>query len=448
MILLVSTSDKIQIVTTDATTTLDVRTDAVDAPNPITSGATQTPYNKNTAISGTTAGTDVVAVPGSSTVRNVKRIAVANTHATLPQTLRLTIANASSTVDLVPTTTLQAKERLIVDGDGEVKVYDAQGKRKMTGLASASGADAQVQYNDGAGNLAGAGNVEIESSDLVLVANASPSAPASSRVKMFGRAIASRMMPAFVGPSGLDSALQPLLARNKIGYWCPPGNATTVPGVFGITAFTATGTATGRNVAATNMATRMRRLGYVSAASAGSLAGPRIAAAQFTIGDGGSPALGGFMMTCRFVPSDAATVSGRRMFVGMLSATGAPTNVEPSSLTNCIGLAQLSSGSNLQIVYGGSAAQTPIDLGSSFPGNTISVDAYDLTIFAAPTGDVYYSVTRLNTGNQASGQLTGTIGTALPAASTLLTFSAWVCNNATALAAAIDICSLYIETDQ
>lgn len=446
MILLVSTSDKIQIVTTDATATVDVRAEAMDAPNPIPSGATQTPYNKGTQITGITAGTDVVVAPGASVVRNVKRIGVNNTHATLPQTFRLTITNAAGTVDLVPSTTLQPLERMILDDEGGVRVFDSQGKPKTNGLPSAAGNTNEVQHNDGAGNLAGAANVEIEGGDLALVVT-SPAVPSADRVKLFGRSIASRIMPAFVGPSGLDSALQPLLARNKIGYWCPPGNATTVPGVLGFAALTATGTATARNVAATNMATRMRRLGYVSAATAGSLAGGRLAVAQFTIGDGGSPALGGFFVTFRFVPSDAATVAGKRTFVGMISSTGAPTNVEPSTLTNCIGIAGLSSSSNLHIVYGGSAAQTPIDLGANFPANTLSVDAYDLTIFASPTGAVYYQVTRINTGHVTSGQLTGVAGVALPALSTLLAMSAWVCNNATALAAAIDLCSIYIETD-
>ena len=40
MLVLVSTSDKLQAVTTDATTTLDWRSDFIEAPNPITAGAT------------------------------------------------------------------------------------------------------------------------------------------------------------------------------------------------------------------------------------------------------------------------------------------------------------------------------------------------------------------------------------------------------------------------
>jgi len=449
VILLVSTTDKIQVVTTIALATIDVRADAMDAPNPILSGSTQTPYNRHTAVTGITAGTDVVPVPGASTVRNVKGIRIADTHASLAQSVALLIINASSTISLMPATTIQAGERIVVDAEGGLRVYDAQGKLKNTGFTSAAGSASQAQYNDGAGNLAGAAMVEIgPSGNLHLVDNAAGTAPPADRVKLFGRKISGRMLSAFMGPSGLDSALQPMLARNKVGYWNPPGNATTVPGVFGITAPTAIGTATSRSVATTNLATRMRRIGYASNTAAPNLGGARVAAAQFTIGDGGDPALGGFHTIARFVPSDPANVAGARGFVGMLASTAAPTNVEPSTLVNCIGLAQLAASSNMQIVYGGSAAQTPIDLGASFPFNTASVDAYELAIFASPTGDVFYQVTRINTGDVASGQLTGVAGTALPAATTLLCFSAWRCNNATTLAVGIDICSIYIETDQ
>ena len=192
MILLAATTDKVQIVTTDATTTLSVSSSSIDAPNPITSGATQTPQPKVTAITGITAGTDVVSAPGASTVRNVKHISVVNTHATLPQTFRLTITIGATTVDLVPSTTIQAKERFVLDGDGDTKVYDSQGKQKVSGLASAAGNSGEVQYNDGAGNLAGAANIEIDGGDVTIVSNASPTTPPAGKVKMFGRSIASR----------------------------------------------------------------------------------------------------------------------------------------------------------------------------------------------------------------------------------------------------------------
>jgi len=59
-----------------------------------------------------------------------------------------------------------------------------------------------------------------------------PAAPAAGTVRLFRREVAGRQMPAFIGPSGLDSALQPFLARNKIGYWNPQGKLNRRAGGF------------------------------------------------------------------------------------------------------------------------------------------------------------------------------------------------------------------------
>ncbi len=292
------------------------------------------------------------------------------------------------------------------------------------------------------------GDVVGNFSELTL-SDESPTIPEQGSVTLFKSALANRQMPAFVGETGLKVRIQPFQGSNKVGTWSPGGNATTVPSVDAFNAPTALGTATARNVATTRMATRARRLGYVSAATAGSLSGHYNVASgtQYLIGNGSG--LGGFHYVARFVPSDAAAVSGARMFVGLRNATAAPTNVEPSTLANAIGVAQLSGSNNLQIVYGGSAAQTAIDLGSSFPANGLSADLYEVSFFAPPGSNntVYYQVTRLNTGDVATGKLTGTAGTAVPASTTFLGHAAWRTNNATALAVGIDVVSVYIETD-
>jgi hypothetical protein len=275
-----------------------------------------------------------------------------------------------------------------------------------------------------------------------------PTPPAAGNLTVYAKSIAGRMMLKQIGPSGLATAVQPFLARNKIGYWASPGNATTVPGVFGYTAPTTGGTVTTRSVATTNLFTRMRRLSYVSSSTAGSLAYQYVAFAQVTVGDGAGN--GGFYKLCRFGISDTAAVSGARMFCGVSSSTSAPTNVEPSTLTNSIGVGHGAADTTMHLYYGGSAAQTPIDLGANFPANTRSADVYELALFAPSNSNntVYYEVTRINTGNVAAGTLTGTAGVALPSSTTLLSYQRiWRSNNTTALAVAYDIMSDYIETD-
>lgn len=274
--------------------------------------------------------------------------------------------------------------------------------------------------------------------DLPNIANPTP--PAAGNIAIYGQERAGRMMLTQMGPSGLDTTLQPHFGGNKIGMWIPPGNATTVPGVLGIGTLTAVGTATARTVAATNYATRMLRLGYVSAATAGSLTSVREAQNKYTVGAGNG--LGGFNYRLRFIPSNAAAVSGERFFAGLWGTTTAATNVEPNTLTNALGICQLSTSNNLHIYGAGATAGTAVDLGTSFPANTLSTEAYEFAMFAGPDGTVDWQVWRLSTGQTTSGTFVS-----VPSNTQFLGHQIWKTNNATALAVAFDICTLYIETD-
>lgn len=294
----------------------------------------------------------------------------------------------------------------------------------------------------------------VDSSGMLMVTGTSdPSAPATDRLLFYAKKVAGRSVPKIIGPSGIDAILQNFIGQDKVCQWSPCGNATTVSTLFGgAQVFTAVGTATARSVATTRFFTRLKRLGYVSAATAGSLTSIRTAQAQYTLGVPGTPDMGGFFLVMRFGISDPATVSDARMFAGMWATTTAPTNVEPSTLINCIGIGHGAADANMKLFYGGSAAQTPIDLGANFPKNTLSVDVYELILFASPKSNnsVGYKVTRLNTGHTAEGTLTAaTPGTQLPLNTTLLSGPIiWRCNNASALAVAFDFISAYISTDQ
>ena len=291
------------------------------------------------------------------------------------------------------------------------------------------------------------GGVQVSSAEsstlatLTLPDTPNPTVPSDSYGTIFIKKIAGRVMAAQIGPTGLDTALQAHLGGNKVALWMPPGGSTTVPGVFGMAALAATGTATARPVAATNLLTRMTRLGYVSAATAGALAGGREAVVKYTTGAG--PGLGGFFARYRFGVSDAAPVAGARMFIGLDALTVAPTNIDPSTKVNCIGVGQIGTSGNLHIIRGNATAKTPIDLGANFPANT-NADAYELSLFAPPAGGCYWQVRRLNTTFEATGFLPST---EIPIATQLLCHQLWRCNNTAALAVGLDVCGIYIETD-
>ncbi len=337
--------------------------------------------------------------------------------------------------------------------NGSAFVWAAAG-----GGGAVAGSDTQIQYNN-AGAFGASANftynattntLSLLGTDPSWILNGittEPAAPAAGTLEIYCKSIAGRMLPKWIGPSGFDTPFQAALSQNKVAWWNPPGNATTVPGVLGIAAPTAIGTATARNVAATNVFTRAKRLGYNSAATAGQAGGHFLGAAQYTTGAGGG--LGGFYYVCRFGSAD--TLASAIMFVGMSSSTATPTvTASPATFTNSIGVGCATGDTNMSIYYGGSAAQTPIALGASFPAKTASTDLYELVLFSssATALSVGYRVTNVTSGVQASGTLTAaSAGVQLPASTTFLAHRAYRSNNATATAVLMDIVSVYIETD-
>jgi len=97
MILLTSTSDQLQLVTS-AAVTVDVHASWVD-----TLGATVTAGRTNTNIS-TAATTTVTPSPAASTQRNMKTMHVRNRHATLATDVTVQHTDGSTVVRLYKTT--------------------------------------------------------------------------------------------------------------------------------------------------------------------------------------------------------------------------------------------------------------------------------------------------------------------------------------------------------
>lgn len=281
----------------------------------------------------------------------------------------------------------------------------------------------------------------------VLTLDNGPATPAADTVRLFGRKIGGRMFPAYIAPSGLDSTLQPLIARNKIAWANPVGNGTALH-VTGIS-LTATGTTSGANVATTNIHQAIRRLEYaVLTAAATAVAGFRSGANQYHIGDPDKP-FGGFTTICRFGPSRGQAANAtRRGFVGMTSSTAAPTDADPSAGTtwaNMIGVGHDAADANWQIMHRtGTAEVTKIDTGIQKAYND-TTEMFEVAIFTAPTGTpaVGVQLTRLSDGLTFSHVITSN----LPAATTLLGFQAYNSVGGTSSMIGISLASLYLETN-
>jgi len=252
------------------------------------------------------------------------------------------------------------------------------------------------------------------------------------------------VLPAYVGPSGLDSALQPLVARNKIAWANPVGNANTLQ-VMGIT-LAATGTATAANVATTNIHTAMRRLEYaVTTAATGAVAGFRTTTLQYHRGAAATP-YGGFFAVCRFGRSRGAAANGTlRGWCGFGSITSAPTDVDPSTTrTNAIGVCCDAADTNWHIVHrAGTATATKVDTGIPKVVADTS-EMYELAAFTSPQDpDVHIVFTRLSDGVSFAVDTSANI----PAETQLLAFSGYHSVGGTSSVIGISLASLYIETD-
>lgn len=315
--------------------------------------------------------------------------------------------------------------------------------------AAPGGASGDVQYNNG-GGFSGATNVQIENGNLRLdsiAAGSSPATPAAGGLNLFARPVGGRTIPAFVGSSGLDTGLQPFLARNSIGFFRAYQGATTVTAV-GITVSNV-GTATAKgNPANTNIYTSTAGIEYlVTTAATTAIAGFRIgtSAATNCWWRGNAAGLGGFHFVSRFGPATGATVATDRMFVGYQQSTTAPTDVNPNTLTQMIGVGYAKgTDTNWQIMYNdGSGTATKVDTGIAVP-SADRTKLYEVAIFCPPNASfIRVQFTDLSTGTTFEHEAT----TDLPSNTAFGGFRGWHSVGGTSSVVGFNLMSAYVETD-
>ena len=328
----------------------------------------------------------------------------------------------------------------IPTGDWETGIgtYTGASTLTRTTVSRSSNADAIVTLAAGTKRVAIA---DIAATCFTLTGPAV--LPIAGQVNLASKVQGNATFASMRAAQGVERIIQPHIGRTRfsarmaaanLNGWCNIGvnSATTIGSTFATFA---------QN---TNMLTRAHRLRFFSAATAASIGGyyNNTQIVAISNGTGG----GGFTFHMAFGVTDGATVTGARMLCGLTVSAAAPTNVNPASLTNVIGLAQVDGSTNLNIVFGGSTAQTPIDLGVNFPANTLGVDLYNFMLFCDPfdATKIGYCVSRYTSSATPAFETTGTIanttpGTTLPASSSFMTDTAWRTNNATALAVQVDV---------
>ena len=143
--------------------------------------------------------------------------------------------------------------------------------------------------------------------------------------------------------------------------WIASPSTTTPDLIEGFRALTITGTLgalapfTGFNALAA--------INFSSAAAAGSVTTLRHTTAWNT-----DVSTNYSMASFRFFINDAAPVANSRMFLGITNSTAALTNVDPATLTNCLGIGHNSGDTSLSIyACGAPGTGTVTSLGANFP---------------------------------------------------------------------------------
>ena len=123
-----------------------------------------------------------------------------------------------------------------------------------------------------------------------------------------------------------------------------------------------------------------------------------------------------------------ANLAGVRYNNGLTIPNFIFTNVDATTLINCMLFSKIDGSSNWNFVHNdASGTATAIDLGVNFPANTVNTDMYLGTIETSGA-DIKYTLLRLNTGDT----VTGTVSANLPSASLLLSNSLGSSNNTNA----------------
>lgn len=279
-----------------------------------------------------------------------------------------------------------------------------------------------------------------------------PAAPSTGNLKFYSKSVAGRMLPKIIGPSGVDTALQPFLGSNRIIVFQPQTGTTGTGGGFG-PVWTSNGTVTHPTPATTApaIANQMKRTRYANVVTTtNQQLGPRFnAASEQQFWRGNAAGLGGFFFQARFIVElyPAATV---RIFAGLSSTSTGSVCISDTVLANTCGLwhdtTDPSSGAgafNFVTKDASTATKQSITLANAIAAG----NAYEFTMFCPPNGStITWRLVDINN----NVTYTNSTSTTLPASTAFMQPQVQMSNgtaNVTATTVAIGVCGIYVESD-
>lgn len=350
---------------------------------------------------------------------------------------------AGMRVDFAPGTTsggTWSGLRVVANATGASSGVTAYGI-KLEGPTSAGAGTEEGMYIGTGWDI----GIDIQSGGIQLAAQSDPVAPAAGNLRIYAKDIAGRIMPKWVGPSGVDTPIQASLGFNRVSMIMPAGGTTgtTFIGGFGSTFTNSATSYANPTPTTTNLLTSTRRATFTGTTTAGTIVSHRQSTLQ--VWRGNASGLGGFFFTMRFGTSTLQ--SGNRVFVGLSSSTSAPTNVDPLTYGTSISRVGVAINANTGNWYfvtnNAGTAPTTTDLGSTVAVSSTTL--YELVLFSPPNGSyIGYRLKNLTTGNDVSGSASSN----LPSNTTFLAPQFWMTNNTTALATVFDFGGWYLESDQ
>lgn len=225
--------------------------------------------------------------------------------------------------------------------------------------------------------------------------------------------------------------------RFLLAFTAGAGGTTSLIGAGSLSNLAAGGL-TNPAPANTSLLTSFYRSQYKSLGSAGDSVALRTATLLVTRGSTGVQ--GGFKMIWTLGTSTA--VAQQRAFWGLVGVTTAIGNVNPSTLTDIVGVGYDSAETVLSLIYNdGSGSATKTSLGVNYPVNNSTVYRIEIKC-AANASDMTITVTNLNT----NASVATVINTNLPTNTVWLAPQAWANNGTTASAVQLDVIAGYLET--
>lgn len=225
------------------------------------------------------------------------------------------------------------------------------------------------------------------------------------------------------GPQGPAGENADDFSESFVGFWQAIGSGSGTITALNIGTLTTAGTSTAANLTNTNKFTAKRRISFQPTAATNAVSNVRYAQLN-TVVRGDTADFGGFLFDLLFGLETGTTIGSRRLFGGIRASVAAATDVNPSTLTNIIGLGHDSGDTNMQIIHNdASGTATKIDLGSNFPiPSSDATSFYRLKLWCDPNAaGINYSVDRMDVPFSASGVLSSDI----PSNTTFLTLNCY-----------------------